>query len=99
MTTKRNTYNYRLNVGPTVVYIGITQNPDMERVSLEYNRARDRVEFTHITIDEKPQTYDEAKREAEKRLEQYRKERGALPKYNQEPASSIEHLRLSAAVL
>ena len=98
MLKKRDTYNYSLNIGPVVVYIGITQHPGIEKMSLEYSKARDKLRFTHMTIDEKPQTYDEAKREAEKQLEEYQKEHdGELPRYNQAPDSSIEHLRLSAA--
>ena len=93
MAEKCNTYNYRLNVGPVVVYIGITKYPGLTKARYRYRG----VVFTNMNVDKTPQTYDDAKREAERRLEQYKKEHnGRLPRHNQDPRSSVESIHRSA---
>ncbi|MBC6444976.1 MAG: hypothetical protein GDA50_06010 [Alphaproteobacteria bacterium GM202ARS2] len=92
---KRDTYNYRLNIGPVVVYIGISKYPKMKEAVFQYHG----VGFTHMTVDEEPQTYENAKREAEKRLADYKKENGKLPLYNATPDTSVENLYLPSEYL
>ena len=94
MFEKRNTYNCSLNIGPIVVYIGVTQYPELDKARYHYNGVR----FTHMNVDEKARTYEEAKREAEKRLEEYKEENGGkLPRYNEDSNSTVEDLNLSVA--
>ena len=94
MFKKRNTYNCSLNIGPIVVYIGVTQYPELDEARYRYNGVR----FTHMNVDEKARTYDEAVREAEERLKQHQEENnGEKPRYNKDPNSRVEELNLSVA--
>ncbi|MGB7292125.1 MAG: GIY-YIG nuclease family protein [Thermodesulfobacteriota bacterium] len=79
MPSKRDNYRYELRDKGSLVYVGITNDPEKR----EQEHKGERKRFTSMNIITPPVTQDSAERWEEKRLETYRtNHQGKNPRYN-----------------
>lgn len=77
--SKRDTFKYELKNGNKVVYVGITNDPEVR----EKQHQKDGKKFGHMKVIGRATTEDGAKKWESKRLETYRgTHKGKNPKYN-----------------
>ncbi len=75
---KRDTYGYKMWHKGKIVQHGITKNPE-DRPS---DHSRDNKRFTSISFDKYPRTWDGAKAEETRRIQEYEKSHGKKPRHN-----------------
>ncbi|MBC6444485.1 MAG: hypothetical protein GDA50_03505 [Alphaproteobacteria bacterium GM202ARS2] len=80
-SSERDTYNYELKQGRMVVYRGITKDP----ADRELRHLRSAKIFTHMRVDRRVRTYEEAKKKKRELLVAHRTVYGENPKYNKAP--------------
>jgi predicted GIY-YIG superfamily endonuclease len=74
---QRDTYNYKLRKGRTVVYGGITNDPSRRKLEHRTNKN-----FTSMHVDPAPRSRENARRIERDRLETYKRNQSRKPKYN-----------------
>jgi len=80
MSKRRDTVNYELKEGRTLVYVGTTNDPEARA---EQHRAEGKT-FSQMNVTSRRMTEDGAKRKEADRLSTYRKNQGRNPKYNKD---------------
>lgn len=73
----RDTYNYKLRTARTVVYGGITNDPDRRKAEHKMDKN-----FASMHVEPVPRSRETARQVERDRLETYKRNQGRKPKYN-----------------